>query len=435
VQSRLGRVVSDYPRQFWVLFFGQLVSSSGTSLVWPFMTIYVHDRLGVPLTTVGFVLAANSVAGLVSQLAAGPAIDRLGRKIPMVVSLAMSATMLAAMGLADSLISFVALIALSGFFGAVFTPALNAMVADIIDSGRRVEAYGLIRIVANLGIAIGPAVGGFIATRSYLISFLAAALCQAVYFFVTLIFVKETKPETAANETESRVGNGGYGHVLRHYSFLLFCVSFTLMGVAYAQMMTIFPVYIKDLFNVPENQFGIIMATNAAMVVLFQWPITRALERYPLGPVLAAGATFTALGVGSVAFFNSFPTFLLSMVIVTVGELIFAPSSTAFVANVAPEAMRGRYMGVYGLTWGLSFGLGPVVGGLINDNLGPVYVWHIMLLVALVSAVAFLSLGRRAEVRNGGGWAVADADAVGDGVPSRADLPAASHDSCEVESR
>ncbi len=393
--SRLQNALSGYPRQFWVLFFGQLVSSSGASLVWPFMTIYVHEKLDVALTIVGLVLAANSAAGLLSQLVAGPVIDRFGRKIAMVISLGTGAIIMVGLGLANSLPSFAILIVLSGLFGYIFSPALNAMIADIVEPPRRIEAYGLIRIVANLGIAIGPAVGGFIATRSYLLSFLAAASSSALYFIITLLLVKETKPEAEATDEHSREGSGGYGHILRDYSFLLFCLTFTVLGIVYAQMMTIFPVYIKDQYQIPESQFGLIMATNAAMVVLFQFPITRILERYRLGPVLASGALFVALGVGSVAFFNSFPMFLLSMVIVTIGELIFAPSSTTFAANVAPEVMRGRYMGVYGMTWGLSFGLGPVVGGIINDALGPVYVWQVMAVIGLASALAFLMIGRK----------------------------------------
>ncbi|NIO00004.1 MAG: MFS transporter [Anaerolineae bacterium] len=392
--GRFKSTLSGYPRQFWVLFFGTLVSASGNSLVWPFMAIYVHEKLGVPLTVVGVVLAANAAAGLLSQVVAGPMVDRFGRKIAMTISLSTRAVILVGLGLANSLGAFVILVVLSGFFGAMYNPGLNAMVADIVQPEKRMEAYGLIRIVANLGIAIGPAIGGFIATRSYLVSFLAAATSSALYFLIISLFVKETKPEMEAAYDYENERNAGYGHLMRDYHFLLFCLALTAMMIAYVQMMTIFPVYIKDQYQVIENQFGLIMATNAAMVVVFQYPLTRIVGRYRLAPTLASGALFTALGVGMVAFSSSFATFLLSMVVLTIGELIFAPSSIAFVAKVAPETMRGRYMGVYGMSWGVSFGLGPIVGGMINDNLSPVLIWPIMASVALVSAVAFLLIGR-----------------------------------------
>jgi MFS family permease len=415
VIGRFKSSLTGYPRQFWVLFFGTLVSASGNSLVWPFMTIYVHEKLGVPLTVVGAVLAANAAAGLLSQVVAGPVVDRFGRKIPMVISLGTRAVILVGLGLANSLGAFVILVVLSGFFGSMYNPGLNAMVADIVEPKRRMEAYGLIRIVANLGIAIGPAIGGFIATRSYLVSFLVAATSSALYFLIISLFVKETKPEAEVSHDGASQRDGGYGHLMRDYHFLLFCLAYTAMGIAYIQMMTIFPVYIKNQYQVPESQFGLIMAANAAMVVVFQYPLTRIVGRYRLAPTLASGALFTALGVGMVAVSSSFATFLLSMVVLTIGELIFAPSSIAFVAKVAPETMRGRYMGVYGMTMGVSFGLGPIVGGMINDNLSPVLIWPIMASVALASAVAFLLIGRIAtdERRFAGAPAVPGGAAVG----------------------
>jgi MFS family permease len=396
VISGLRDRLSAYSNQFWILFIGQLVSAIGMSLVWPFMTIYVREKLDVPLTVVGLVLAANSVAGLLSQLVGGPLVDRFGRKIAMVISLGSRAIIMLALGMADTLISFTVLVVLSGFFGSLFNPALNSMVADMVESERRTEAYSLMRMIANLGIAIGPAIGGFIATRSYLISFIAAAVASAIYFFIILFFVRETKPEVSVERRDSSKAIGGYGYLLRDSHFLLFSLTYALMGIAYAQIMTIYPVYMKDGYGILESQFGLIMAANAAMVVLFQYPVTRALRRVALGPTLALGALFVSLGLGTVAFSSTFDMFLASMIIITIGELIFAPASVAFVAELAPEEMRGRYMGVFGMSMGISFGMAPALGGLINDNLGPVFIWHIMAVVALLSSLSFLAIGRRA---------------------------------------
>jgi MFS family permease len=252
------------------------------------------------------------------------------------------------------------------------------------------------RIVSNLGIAIGPAIGGFIAMRYYLVSFVAAALASAIYFFIILFFTKETKPEASSDGAASTTETMGYGPIVRDVSFLAFCASYVVMGIAYAQMMTILPVYMKDGYQIVESQFGLIMATNAAMVVLFQFPVTRMLRRLSLGPTLTLGALFVAVGLGTVAFSSTFPMFLMSVVIVTIGELIFFPACITFVADLAPESMRGRYMGVFGMSLGASFGMAPVLGGYINDNVGPVFIWRIMAFVALLSALSFPAIARRA---------------------------------------
>jgi MFS family permease len=144
------------------------------------------------------------------------------------------------------------------------------------------------------------------------------------------------------------------------------------------------------------------MATNAGMVVLFQYSVTRLSERFHHLPVLAVGSIFYAVGVGSVALGTGFVGFLISMVILTIGEMIMIPTSTALAANLAPADMRGRYMGFYGITWGVGFGTGPVLGGLLNDHVAPVMIWYGGLIVGCMAAVGFLILIRLVPSRKVG---------------------------------
>lgn len=388
--SRVRKTIAEYPFQFWILFCGRFIGSAGGSLVWPFMTIYLRQRLNIPLTTVGLLFAVSSGVGLVSQFIWGPVIDRFGRKTALLVGLANEVVVMVAFGLLDSLEAFAILIALSGLIEPSSRIASNTIVADIIEPERRPGAYALLRMIANLGVAIGPAIGGFIATRSYLLSFMAAAASAATFLLLSTLFIKETKPEVEGERDEAIEG---YGRVLRDYPFLAFCGAYTLLGIAYAQMMTLLPVYIKEGYGILESRYGFIMATNAAMVVLFQYSITRVTERYRAAPVLAAGAFFTALGVGSVALGNSFPLFLMSMAILTIGEMLIIPTSVSLVADMAPVTMRGRYMGVYGLTWGIAFGVGPILGGYLNDTIAPVYIWYEAFILGLLSTLAFQLIG------------------------------------------
>jgi len=388
--SRVRKTIAEYPFQFWILFCGRFIGSAGGSLVWPFMTIYLRQRLNIPLTTVGLLFAVSSGVGLVSQFIWGPVIDRFGRKTALLVGLANEVVVMVAFGLLDSLEAFAILIALSGLIEPSSRIASNTIVADIIEPERRPRAYALLRMIANLGVAIGPAIGGFIATRSYLLSFMAAAASAATFLLLSTLFIKETKPELEGERDEAMEG---YGRVLRDYPFLAFCGAYTLLGIAYAQMMTLLPVYIKEGYGILERSYGFIMATNAAMVVLFQYSITRVTERYRAAPVLAAGALFTALGVGSVALGNSFPLFLMSMAILTIGEMLIIPTSVSLVADMAPVTMRGRYMGVYGLTWGIAFGVGPILGGYLNDTIAPVYIWYEAFILGLLSTLAFQLIG------------------------------------------
>jgi MFS family permease len=393
---RARTLAASYPRQFWLLFWGMLVNASGGSMVWPFLTIYLRERLQVPLTTVALMLTAHSLAGLISGSVAGPLVDRFGRKGAMVLSLSMSSVVMLGMSQASSLTTFLGLMLLGGAVQPLYRVGVDAMVADLIPPTERPGAYALLRMIANLGVAIGPAVGGFVASVSYTVAFYIAAGAHAVFAGLLLIFARETLPR---GEHGHAPRLGGYGRVLRDHPFLAFCAAYALAGIAYSLMMVLLPVYAKENFGVPERAYGFIMATNAAMVVLLQYATTRRTQRHPSMSVLAVGSVFYAVGVGLVGLSSSFFGFWLSMVVLTVGEMIMIPTSTALTASLAPPDMRGRYMSVYALTWGLGFGIGPVIGGLLNDRLAPVAIWAFGALVGVLAAAAFAMLSRRIRVR------------------------------------
>jgi MFS family permease len=122
--------------------------------------------------------------------------------------------------------------------------------------------------------------------------------------------------------------------------------------------------------------------------------VTRVTERYRDAYVMAAGAFWTGLGALAASLSNNVWLFLFSMVIVTIGELIWAPTSISFVARIAPIDMRGRYMGVYGMVGGIAWGIGPIASGYVYDNVAPVALWYLALGLATVGTVAFMVMAR-----------------------------------------
>jgi MFS family permease len=388
---------AEFPRQFWILFCGTLVNSTGSGMVFPFLTLYLHQRLNISMTFVGVILAFWSASGLVGQLVGGSLTDQFGRKRLMAISLGTNACVLVAFGFADSFATAALVVVLAGFVGALFQPARDAMIADLIESGKRPQAYGLIRVVANLGIAIGPAIGGFLASRSYLITFLGNASAAFLFFLITVFLMRETKPSALSARVRT-TAPGNLLTVLRDVRFIVFCATIALTTLLAAQMMAVLPVYMKDQFGLGESFYGWVMTTNAGMVVLLQFPITRATQRIPRLFLTAAGATLYALGVFSVGFGNAFPHFIAAMVIYTFGEMVLVPTSTAITADLAPPELRGRYMGMLGLTWSLGFGIGPILGGLIIDHIAPRALWPITASAGIAAALIFLALARLAPV-------------------------------------
>jgi len=368
----LRKEFEKYPRQFWLMFVGMLISTTGSSMIWPFLLIYVSSKLDLPLTMLAGLMTINALVGVAVSFIAGPIIDRLGRKWAMVISLAANGLGYLMMSQANSLPAFAFLMAWQGAFNPLYRVGADAMMADLISPQQRVDGYALMRLSNNLGISVGPAVGGFVAASSYALSFFLAAGGLVAYSLLILFFARETMPQQDAG-SEKKVG---YGPVFADRTFLVFCLGMTLAQFCAALMWILLGVYSTGQFGLSESQYGWLPTTNAIMVVSLQVWITARTKRFGLLPMLMVGAAVYGLAATSVAWGQGFWWFWGSMVLMTLGELVLVPSSSTYTANRAPAEMRGRYMSVYGLTWSAAAGIAPVVGGLLSDTIAPAATWY-----------------------------------------------------------
>ncbi len=393
----INRATTHSPREYRILLGGSLINSIGSAMVFPFFTLYLRQHLDLSLTLIGALLSFWAASSIVGQLAGGWLTDRIGRKPLMLASLASNAVLIIAFGYADTfwLASFVS--ALLGLTGSIFQPARDAMVADLIPPEKRAEAYARLRVLHNVGVAIGPALGGFLAAQSFLYVFYVNAFALLAFFALTLFFLRETKPVESLSARENVFG--ALTAVFRDARYMAFCLALSLVVVAGAQMMTVLPVYMHDNFNLGASYFGWVMTTNATLVVLFQYLLTRATGSFARLPLIALGAIFYALATASIALANAFPHFLLAMAVMTLGEMLVAPISTALAADLAPAHMRGRYMAMLGLTWTVGYGVGPMLGGIISDNYSARALWPLMGIAGFFGAAIFLMLARFAPAR------------------------------------
>lgn len=386
----------SYPRAFWLLLIGFFINRASAALIWPFLTLVMRERLAAPLSTITLLISIQAVAGLLSTSVVGVLMDRFGRKRAMIVGLVGSAGVLVLMAAADALWQWAALIALYGALVPVFSVGSNAMVADIMPPDERVNAYALMRMAANLGIAFGPAVGGFLLTVSYTLSYFITAAVNVILVVLIVVFVAETLSQPHPAQAAPR---GGYSVLLRDRAFMGFWSVFCLLELAAAMVFMLLSVYTKENFAIPESQYGWLLTINAGMVVLLQFSVTRVTGRFRALPVLAVGAAFYMFGLTGFALSSGFWGFAVGMAVMTVGELIVSPTATALVANLAPADQRARYMGVFALAWTVGSGLGPVAGGFLNDHFAPVAIWYGGAVFAAGAAAGFILLSRRPEAR------------------------------------
>jgi MFS family permease len=385
--NRLRDTIAEYPTQFWLMGVGLFISSAGSSMIWPFLMIYVSEKLLLSLSTVSTLIAINAVMGLFSSFAAGAVSDKVGRKLVMIVSLAVNGLGYLFMSQAHTYLGFAVLMVFMGASNPLYQVGSDAMLADMIVPEKRTNAYAIIRMINNAGIAIGPAVGGFVASRSYSYAFLGAAIGMITYSLLLIFRARETLNKAYLSNKVQPETLGGYGRVFRDRPYVVFALLVGLGLVAPSMLWTLLSVYTKQNFGLPENLYGWLPTTNALMCVFVQFPVTRISRRFRPLSVIGVGMLIYAVGVGSAALMHSFWGFWGSMVLMTFGELTLIPTVSKFIADLAPADMRGRYMSFYWFAWGIARGAGPLIGGFLNDNINPRSIWIGGLIIGLISAI------------------------------------------------
>jgi len=385
-----------YPPQFWLMLLGLIISTTGTTMVWPFLTIFASERLSLPMTAVTSLMSINSLSGLTASILAGSLVDRFGRKSVMAVGLFGTAVAYLGYIYAGSYWHFAVLMLTSGLFNPLYRLGSDAILADMLSPADRVQGYSIFRMARNIGVALGPILGGIVLSSNYNIGFMGASAALTFYGLITLFFLRETLVrDPNAKHENLRDQIQVYRQALTNKPFAHMVGAFTLMEICAALMWVLLAVYVKQNFGVAEATYSWLPTTNALMVVFLQVFITRIIKRYRDTQVMPIGALFYAVAMMMVGLSSQFWGFWLAMVVMTIGELITAPTATTFVANLAPQDQRGRYLGVFGLTWHVAMAIGPFAAGILTDGFGIRSPWFVSVLVGLLSVYAFVLLDKK----------------------------------------
>lgn len=366
----------------------------GGAMLFPFFTLYITRKFGVGMTTVGLIFGTFSLTGMVGSSIGGALADRLGRKPLLLFGLIVSAVSSIWLGFVNELPLFFAGAVFVGLFSNAGGPAQQAMVADLLPKEQRTRGFAIWRVVANLAVAIGPAIGGFIAGRSFLMLFISDAILSLVVAVIVFVLLPETRVRLSRAKVESMMQSfQGYGRVIRDKVFIFFWIASVFTWLVYMQMNGTLAVYLRDFHSISEVQFGYIISLNAAMVVFLQFTITRRTDRYSPYTIMALGTLLYAVGFSMYGFVGTYEMFLLAMIIITVGEMFTAPVGQTVVANLAPEDMRARYMAFYGFSYAIPGLVGTLLAGILMDYYDARWVWYAAGILGLAAAGMYALMG------------------------------------------
>ncbi len=382
------------PRDVWILATVALVNRAG-SMVLPFITLYLTQERGLSIARAGGLLALYGIGSTLGSWLGGIASDRFGAQRTMAASLITSGVCFVLLGLQRETWAIACGVLALAFTADMFRPAVMAAMAERAPEALQVRAFALLRLAINLGLTIGPAVGGVLAVRGYLWLFLvdgatswAAALVLLLAPQAAVFAAHAARPDVRAS---SSPWTDGPFLMLLAVTFSLACVFF--------QIVSTVPLYLRDAYGLREDAIGALLGMNAAIVVLFEMVLVHWSERRARMPLIALGCFLICAGFGLMPFGTSIGYAAFTIVVWSVGEMLSLPLINAVVADRAGVGQRGRYMGLYTMSFSTAFVLGPAGGTWLYEHLGADELWYVVGSVGLPLALGSLWLRRALEAR------------------------------------
>lgn len=395
----------NLPRQVHVLCLGMLLNRAGSFFV-VFLTIYLREQLGFSVRFATLAIAALGLGSMVGSFVGGQLADQIGRRTVMLVALFGSAAMLCVMSFVREPILFLLGMFLFTCIVDMYRPAASAMIGDLVSVEKRQYSFGLMYVSINLGFAIAPPIGGILTSYSWKWLFWGDALTTGLFGLVILLLIRETRPTQAANDNRERATiSKAIRHIGRDYAFLVFCLATFLNSLVFMQSIATLPIAMTGLGMSPAL-FGFVIAINGVLIVVAQLPLTRLLSRFDRVRVIAIGGLIVATGFGMNMFATSivgigFWIIVASIIVWTIGEMFQAPFMQAIVTDLAPVEFRGRYLGVFSMTYASAWALGAPLGGAIMETYGPGVLWKTCFIVGAAGVALYATLVPAIRRRSG----------------------------------
>jgi MFS family permease len=375
------------PRKIWIHFAATLVNRMGTMAI-PFLVLYLTKDAGFTAEHAGLILSLYGAGSLVVSPFLGRMADRVGHVRMMKASLLSSGLVMLAYPLARTPGAIVAVTLALAVTAEAFRPASLSVLTDLAPPDQRKAAFAVNRLAVNLGMSIGPAVGGYLAEISFPAIFRVDGATSLLAFSVlTMTGFKVAEHALAAGQDGTAAAprsRPGYKD-LQLLGFLAACVP---LAAVFFQHEGALPLDVVRDLGLPASFFGWMFTINTALIVLFEVRLNLATSHWPHRKSLFIGGLFIAAGFGSMAFCRTGPAIAATVVVWTIGEMITLPSMSNFVAELAPADRRGEYMGLYSMSWGIAFAIGPWLGTFALERFGHVVLWAGAFAVAALASIA-----------------------------------------------
>lgn len=381
--------LKNIPRNVWLISATTLINRSGM-MVLPFLALYLTQEIGVSPARAGFVLTAYGLGALVTAPFVGKLSDKIGAINLMRISLFSSGTVLLIFPLFDEYTEILLMSLLLSLVTEAFRPASMAFISDQTEAEQRKPVFALYRLAINMGMSIGPVVGGLLtAIDFHLLFYVDGATTLAAGTF--LVFARWDKWEHHEETDETKkVVKAKPAYKDSRLIYYIFCL--LPVTIVFFQHMSSMPLFLVEELGYARSTFGILVSVNTIIIILLEVPINTAMANWNDWKLISIGALLTGIGFGAMAIFHSLPGIIFTIVIWTFGEMIFFPSASSYMAGLAPKGRRGEYMGYFQMLFSIAFTSAPWLGTNVFETFGSFTLWTGAFVFGLTSAVLSIRL-------------------------------------------
>jgi len=334
----------------------------GSSAMLPFVVIWAHRDAGLGGAAAGLLFIVQAVGEFGAGLAGGALADRFGHRRLLLLATAGMALGYGLLALAKLPAAAIALFLLAGVFESAFHPTIGALVGDMFGEDQLVHAFGVVRVGANAGRIAGPLIGAAAALVSLPLVFAAAGGLLAGALLAGLAFVPRDLPGQP-DDPDPEIPAGTLRALVTDPRLTVLVLAGGLLSITFAWWEADGLVLIRQQHPLGTTAYAALFTIAAATIVAFQIPVTRRTAGKPAGPTMLTGAVLQGAGLTALAFAgHGYPVLVIAVLLMAFGEMIYAPTVSAFVTSRAGRHRRASYQAALSITEDIGTAIGPISG-------------------------------------------------------------------------
>ncbi|MEC0230642.1 MDR family MFS transporter [Paenibacillus alba] len=380
-------LINKYDTAIWVRVIGTILTSLAGFMMRPYLVYYLYDKLDGSILLSMLIVGLQPLCGLFVNLYAGSLSDRYGRKPMILAALIIQALAVGGYMFASHVWEFALISIVNGIGHAMFQPAANAQISDVVPEEKRAEVFALLHTALNMGSAFGPLLGLLLFTWNPTIIFLSCTVALLAYAWLVTWKVPETLP---VKSTEQKATAKSKPKIRWRDHKPLLWITLLMMPVSllYAQVETTFPLHLQQHFENYKMVFATIITFNGCIVIALQLWIAKRTEH--ITPYIIIAVSYLLFAVVSIGygFVPIFAWLLVVEFLFTIGEMLNGPHIQKVISVIAPEDQRGWYFSIFGMNWQVSRALGPVLGGLLFSHYGGKVMFGILGVILVIAGIA-----------------------------------------------